>query len=144
MAKHRLSIAALVVAISGLTMGGAHSYSEAANYVAQEQTEIGCNGQAGVFTKLWETDITGDGKKDLILDHARLTCANGSGSSNCGASGLCEILVFVRKGGLLVETALPENTHSVDKLSGARLKLLIGPQLKSRVKIVRWNGTRFK
>jgi hypothetical protein len=123
---------------------GAWAASQAAAYLARQQVNIGCDGTSGVFAQIWETDINGDGKLDLILDHANIVCDNGERSSNCGASGSCEILAYIRQGNLLVETPLPENTVAVDKLPGARLSVIIGPRLKSWRKIIRWNGRRFQ
>ena len=137
---------AILMAIAVVLAGsqGTWAASQAANYLARQQVIIGCNGTSGVFAQIWETDINGDGKLDLILDHANIACDNGERSGNCGAGGVCEILAYIRKGNLLVETPLPENTIEVDKLPGARLSVIIGPAIKSWRKIIRWNGKRFQ
>lgn len=137
---------AIVMAIAVVLAGsqGTWAASQAANYLARQQVIIGCNGTSGVFAQIWETDINGDGKLDLILDHANIACDNGERSGNCGAGGVCEILAYIRKGNLLVETPLPENTIEVDKLPGSRLSVIIGPAIKSWRKIIRWNGKGFQ
>lgn len=134
-----MAIAALIASSQGTWAA-----SQAAEYLARQQVNIGCDGTPGVFAQIWETDINGDGKLDLILDHANIACDNSERSGNCGAGGVCEILAYIRKGNLLVETPLPENTIAVDKLPGARLSVIIGPRLKSWRKIIRWNGRRFQ
>ncbi len=140
---------AIVMTIAALMASpqAAWAASQAAEFLAKQQVQVGCNGAPGRFSQIWETDINGDGKPDLILDHANIACDNGETSANCGASGACEILVYVRKGNLLKPATELRNilgvAYSVNKLPGARLKFVVGPAA-SQTKIVRWNGRRFQ
>jgi hypothetical protein len=137
----------MIIATLMASSQAAWAASQAVEYLAKQQVQIGCNGTSGMFSQIWETDINGDGKPDLILDHANITCDNGETSANCGASGACEILVYVRKGNLLKPATELRNilgvAYSVDKLPGARLKFVVG-RAASQTKIVRWNGRRFQ
>jgi hypothetical protein len=135
---------AILVAITTVLASshGTWAASQAAAYLARQQVNIGCDGTSGVFTQIWETDVNGDGKLDLILDHAKIACDNGERSSNCGASGVCEILVYVRKGNLL-KLATEGVAYGVDKLPGRRLKFVSGPAA-SQTTILHWNGKQFQ
>lgn len=143
--KPRALLMAIAVVLA--SSQGTWAASQAANYLAKQQVIIGCNGTSGVFAQIWETDINSDGKLDLILDHANIHCDNGERSANCGASGACEILVYVRKGSLLKPATELSNilsiAYGVNKLPGGRLKFVVGPA-GSQTKVVRWNGKRFQ
>jgi hypothetical protein len=80
----------------------AAAYSKAADYLIAEQLTEACpdgNGHmsaAGVI----ERDLTGDGKKDLILSHDGITCGDVGRSQFCGAQA-CSVLIYVRRSALL-------------------------------------------
>lgn len=142
------SKALLIFVASLLTSSqGAWAASQAAEYLAKQQVKIACDGTSGVFSQIWETDINGDSKLDLILDHANIACDNGERSINCGAGGACQILIYVRKGNLLKPaTELDDilgTAYGVNKLPGGRLKFTVGPAA-TQTKVVRWNGKRFQ
>ena len=140
----RPSRLAIALVVSALMPGAVHAHSNAADYVADQQAAQGCRGGIGTFSQLWETDLTGDGRPDLVIDHANLRCGSGESSELCGAS-TCEAAIYVRKGQLLKRAF--SIYGSIDKLGGGRIRVMeyqpaaAGP---GRARILKWNGSRFK
>mgnify|MGYP003382261941 CR=1 FL=1 len=140
----RPSRLAIALVVSALMPGAVNAYSNAADYVADQQAAQGCRGGIGTFSQLWETDLTGDGRPDLVIDHANLRCGSGESSELCGAS-TCEAAIYVRKGQLLKRAF--SIYGSIDKLGGGRIRVMeyqpaaAGP---GRARILKWNGSRFK
>ena len=101
-----LVLPALVIAsLTTLTMSTvtADSYTNATNYLLKQQTKAGCENSKGRFdhTGVYEVDLNGDNKLDLVLSHQGLSCQGEMAmSSFCGAQ-FCTILVYYREGKLL-------------------------------------------
>ncbi|WP_319569291.1 hypothetical protein [Cohaesibacter marisflavi] len=77
--------------------------SKATLYLLNQQIEAGCESGAGRFHHqgVFEVDLNGDGKLDLVLSHQGLHCKGRlERSSLCGAQ-FCTILVYYRRGQLL-------------------------------------------
>jgi len=94
-------MAALIFAVLFAGLKPANARSKAASWLINEQIIEGC-GKAG-FDAVIKTDLTGDGQKDLIIDHGGLECVDaaiGSRSNYCGIRA-CSVLVYVRVGDLL-------------------------------------------
>ncbi|MEM9207053.1 MAG: hypothetical protein AAGA88_12060 [Pseudomonadota bacterium] len=78
--------------------------TKAAEYLVNEQITDACGDRGGIFhaAGIIEQDLDGDGLLDLILDHHQLVCdelTHGSGHCEYDA---CQVLVYVRRDGLLV------------------------------------------
>lgn len=91
--------------VASTSTAWADKRSRAAQYLIDQQIAESC--QAGGRFEPWgvvEIDLTGDGRRDLLLNHEALVC-NGSmfRSLNCGAA-LCTVYLFVREGSLLEPT----------------------------------------
>lgn len=77
--------------------------SKAADYLIAEQIREGCLDGRGTFDErgIYEIDLNGDGRDDLLLAHEALECEGAmSRSLFCGAQ-VCSILVYIRDGALL-------------------------------------------
>ena len=99
-------VAAIAIAATALSMlmsAHAETHSKAAEWLIQQQQEKACDGaQASVMpTAIYEGDLTGDGRDDLIIHHAGIRCGDQRPSLFCGASN-CSLLIYVRRGDLLV------------------------------------------
>jgi hypothetical protein len=79
---------------------------KAADYLIAEQIREGCAEGRGTFDErgIYEIDLDGDGRDDLLLAHEALECEGAmSRSLFCGAQ-VCSILVYIRDGALLKQT----------------------------------------
>ncbi len=78
--------------------------SKAARYLIDQEIAEGCDGRSGTFGAdgIFEVDLTGDGKKDLVLAHQAITCDGGLAMSLYCGMQVCSIKVYHRKGALLV------------------------------------------
>ncbi len=85
-----------------LVAAPAAATSKAADYLIAEQVAEACPNGDGHMTAagVIERDLTGDGKKDLILSHDGITCGDVGRSDFCGAQA-CSVLIYVRRGALL-------------------------------------------
>ena len=131
-----MAIAALATGVS------ADQRSRAAQYLIDQQIAESCD--SGGRFEAWgivEIDLTGDGRRDLLLNHDALVC-NGRlfRSLNCGAA-LCSVYLFVREGELL---------QPKEQILSARTEILPGRpptiRLHSRQGMryhLRWNGSAF-
>lgn len=113
--------------------------SNAARWVAAETLKTYCQG-AGSFEPngLIETDLTGDGRDDLLIYTGGLRCDGGLPA--CGAV-YCDVNIYVREGDILVDTGgvltqcaelVPGNPPGITLCHRSE-----GPYT------VRWNGTEF-
>lgn len=89
----------------GLILSPEHGLaaSKAADYLLNQELIEACQGRGGRirFEGFIERDLTGDGRKDLIISHDAIEC-NGDfrRSPFCGAQ-VCTIKIYVRRGKLL-------------------------------------------
>lgn len=125
------------------TAPSAAARSKAADWLVQEQIAEGCgNNRPGRFapSALIERDLTGDGKKDLIISHDGLTCGSGARSSFCGMR-TCTVILYVREGDLLRKS---KDVLSIGVTVGAGNPPaieLIGNDFQERT--MRWDGRAF-
>ena len=78
--------------------------SKATAYLVKQEIARGCDGKKGTIEKsaIIERDLTGDGRKDLIISHEGLTCA-GDERKRSGFCGIrvCSFNIYIRRGKLL-------------------------------------------
>lgn len=99
----RLSAVLAATAICMALAPPASARSRAADYLIAEQIREGCLEGRGTFDDrgVYEIDLNGDGRDDLLLAHEALECEGAmSRSQFCGAQ-VCSILVYIREGALL-------------------------------------------
>ena len=95
----RAVVLGLALAILSVGDAAAQSYSKAARYLMAQEIKASCP-MGGRFTSKGaiERDLTGDGRKDLVLAHGELRCkGNRSLSKYCGMQ-VCTVKIFVREG----------------------------------------------
>ncbi len=119
--------------------------SKAAEWLINEQIVEGCDENSkGQFApnSIFEQDLTGDGQKDLIIDHGGLNCLpDRHNSMNCGVRA-CSVLFYVREGNLLIKKKeILSIGVSVEAGNPPIIHLMSHDYLKSTV---RWNGYTFK
>lgn len=87
-----------------------------------------------------EHDFTGDGQRDLLIQHSEVSCASGR-NGFCGAQ-VCSLLIWVREGGQLVQkvTALGVVTAIGD---GPR-PVVTFYEHGGSIGSLRWTGTDFE
>lgn len=138
----RLALVASTLAL--LAASPSTAMSKGAAYLVKERIAAVCP-HGGTFAPkgITERDLTGDGRADLVLDLAGLTCrgaANGLNDESGAAH--CPVAFYVRKGDVLV---LVSEVASI----GAR----VGPGNPPRITLVgfeyqehsvRWNGRDFQ
>lgn len=99
-----IRIAALGLVVLGGCAGSvaAQSYSKAAQYLIAQEIKAACP-SGGRFSAegAIERDLTGDGRKDLVLSHGALTCKGNNRISNYCGMQACTVKLFVREGQLL-------------------------------------------
>lgn len=134
---HRLLTTTLVLALAAAPLQAQES--KAAKYLAAQFIKQFCDGK-GRFTPggLVETDLTGDGHKDLLLYSGGLSCANGMPA--CGAV-YCDVDLYVRKGDLL-EKAAGLNSQCAEVIPGHPPAIRLCHK-DSGPWTVRWNGKTF-
>jgi len=97
----RFALAAVLIAVCAVG-ASAQSYSKAARYLIAQEVKAACpSGGAFKRSGAVERDLTGDGRKDLILTHGDLTCKGGSPLSRYCGMQVCTVKIFVREGQLL-------------------------------------------
>ncbi|MFC6631983.1 hypothetical protein [Microbulbifer taiwanensis] len=134
----------LMVSLSVVLAVPALADSKAAQWLVSEQIEAGCGpGVKGRFGPgfVIERDLTGDGRKDLIISHEGLTCAdNRSRSQLCGAA-MCSWNIYVREGDLLVEKK--QMLGSGVSVGGGATPSIVFSGKSSRHSL-KWNGSNFQ
>ena len=96
----RISLFLAAILISG--SANAQS-SNAAAYVMNQEITAACGGGGSISPSSFiETDLTGDGRADLLVVHEGIACSNGRRSSFCGAQ-VCSVHPYVREGDLLIK-----------------------------------------
>jgi hypothetical protein len=131
----------ILLAVAPLSAQG---LSNAAQYLIGQEVASACDGGRGSIapSAVIERDLTGDGRTDLVISHEGIACAGGGRSAFCGAQ-VCSVLIYVRRGALLV----PE----VDDLLGQAVTVGDGsvPEIRWRghggaAHSMRWNGNAFR
>jgi hypothetical protein len=139
-----LAALSLAFAIIGSADAQEAGRSKAAAYLVREQIAEACDGKAGTIdpASVIERDLTGDGKRDLVISHDGITCADGGNSTACGMQ-VCSVMIYVRRGALLEPV--------VDDLLGADVTVGEGtvPVIRLRAHggtrhSLRWNGRGFR
>jgi len=131
------------MAVPMLMTTDAEARSKAANWLIQQQKEAACDGApASVMPDaIYEGDITGDGRDDLIIFHAGIRCGDQGQSLFCGASN-CSLLLYVRRGDLLVlEDELLALDFAVKSASGrTTIEVVSGAGTDT----LEWDGSQFR
>lgn len=91
--------------LSLLVTPAAAQYSNAAQWLIDEQIAEACDGHPGRIdpAAAIERDLTGDGNADFLLSHEGITCAETAPwtrSAFCGMQ-VCTVRFYVRRGQLL-------------------------------------------
>ena len=124
-------------------MTQANATSKATRYLIKQEIANGCDTKRGKFnaTGIIERDLTGDGAKDLILDHGGITCSDGSRSGFCGAA-MCSVIFYVRDNNGLLQQKLEVLSIGATNKGGnpANIELI---NHRGKTSIVRWNGSTF-
>lgn len=118
--------------------------SKAAQWLVKQEIAEGCGeGAKGRFAPgaVIERDLTGDGKKDLIISHEGLQCVSDGRSGYCGMR-TCLVLLYVREGDLL---AKKDEILSIGVSVGVGNPPVINfVSDKGEKYPVRWNGLAFE
>ena len=89
---------------------------------------------------IYEGDVNGDGKRDLIIDESGMDCLGPSRiSGNCGASS-CLKTVYIRRGSLLKEVYGAMDEFRI--MSGGRIKQY--DHWGRTYRILKWDGATFR
>lgn len=134
---------------SGL-VGGAIEVNEATRQALIDQVVAGqldatCGANGGEIdpASVVVADLTGDGRDDIVVDHAGLRCADRA-RSTCGNSG-CNLVIFVRDGDRFRQ--LPDLVFGrqmrITEGKPAVVSLIMGIGSDSRRFSLAWNGTEF-
>ncbi|MGX1101389.1 hypothetical protein [Amorphus sp. MBR-141] len=132
-----------VAALSTLVPADAEARSKAAEWLIQQQTEKACDGAPASImpAAIYEGDLTGDGRDDLIIHHAGIQCGDQGLSLFCGASN-CSLLIYVRRGDLLVlEDELLALDFTVKDTSGP---VTINVVSGAGTDTLTWDGSGFR
>ncbi|WP_299413203.1 hypothetical protein [uncultured Sulfitobacter sp.] len=139
----RLVALVMWVLVATTTVAAAQSYSKAAQYLIAKEIRAGCPA-GGRFAAAGavERDLNGDGRKDLILSHDRLSCKGGSSiSKSCGMQ-VCTVKIYLRQGKLL--------RQKMDFLGGGvtlgptNVPVISGYAHGGDAWAIRWNGRTFR
>ena len=143
----RNTFAALFAAvlIAPIAAAGAYAQSGSAKAIIQAQIREACEPGSGTMKNgsAIIRDLTGDGKADLLIDHAYITCKGGASrrSGFCGMQ-VCSVYIYVNRNGRL--------TKSLDTLGGG---VTIGKGKRPSISMyahggksrrIRWDGKRFR
>ena len=123
--------------------GPAEARSKAARYLIDQQISEACNGGKGSISDevLVERGLTGDGRDDLIIDHAGIQCDGAGMSGFCGAQ-VCSLLIYVRQGDLLKLEV--DSLGSVLEISDDPVPVLSVAGHGGNRAAIRWDGKRFR
>lgn len=114
-----------------------------ARHLTAQEVAAGCPlGGRFAFAGAVERDLNGDGRKDLVLSHDRLTCRGSNKiSSYCGMQ-VCTVKIFLRQGKLLKQ--------KMDFLAGGitlgptNVPVISGYAHGGDAWAIRWNGRAFR
>ena len=102
--KKEINIRFIIVLFIGFLcyIPSALAGSKASTYLIEKEIAEACYGEKGFIKKsaIIERDLTGDGRKDLIISHEGSTCAGGGRSGFCGMQ-VCAFNIYIRRGKLL-------------------------------------------
>ena len=107
-----------------------------AEHVAQACSGPGILASGG----LEQVDLTGDGALDLILDHSAISCADGSGSNECGMRA-CAVYLYIRDRDRL-RAAYDTTAVGVTADAGVPPIITVVDHFFAESKI-KWNGKKF-
>jgi hypothetical protein len=117
--------------------------SKATAYLVKKEIANGCDGKKGTIEQsaIIERDLTGDGRKDLIISHEGLTCAGGGRSLHCGIR-VCLFNIYIRRGKLLkLET---EMLGMEVRVTTEKIPIIHWYAHDGSAQKFRWNGKRFR
>ncbi|MDD9911025.1 MAG: hypothetical protein OXR62_15215 [Ahrensia sp.] len=117
--------------------------SKAAQYLIDATAAEVCQSGSGQFAPIavYEGDLTGDGRGDLILDLRGLKCAAEALHGYCGVQA-CSVRIFIRtRDGLLIQT---NDVLSIGFSVGSGSRPVIDMMGHGAKPFeLRWNGRRF-
>lgn len=115
--------------------------SKAAQYLIDEAISYACEGRGGNMASrnIFVQDLDGDGREDLILDHAGITCSSGRPIS-CGAQ-VCATDLFMRRGELLKKEL--DLLGTVTSISTDPVPTITFYMHGGGTPSLRWNGRSF-
>ena len=78
----------------------ASPYSKATRFLIDQQIKAGCDKRPGRFSHkgIFEIDLDGDKRLDLVLSHQGLHCEGNMGKSRLCGEQFCTILIYYRHG----------------------------------------------
>ncbi|MGR3467298.1 MAG: hypothetical protein ACU0CI_05410, partial [Shimia sp.] len=135
----RLSVLCFAAILAAPT---AQAESAAERWLKAETIKDARFGDGGTFADgVYRRDLDGDGRDDLILDHAGISCDGDSARSGyCGAQ-VCTMTIYLRRGDLLKKSA--EVLGTVQSIGrGPRPAIAIYPH-GGPVRSLRWTGRAF-
>ena len=139
-ARVALAAALFAVSVSGVS---AQTYSKAARYLMAQQIKAGCpSGGAFKSAGAVERDLTGDGRKDLILAHGGLACKGSNPISRSCGMQVCTIKIFVREGKLLQLKS--DFLGGGVTLGPTAVPVISGYAHGGGAWAIRWNGRSFR
>jgi hypothetical protein len=136
-----MRVATMLLSMALSLPGAGHAQSsKAARWLAGEAIRTYCQG-SGRFEDggLIETDLTGDGRDDLVIFTGGLVCD--SGLPACGAV-YCDADFYVREGDLLKHSGGGVLTQCAELVPGTPPGIRLCSRDGTRY-VVRWNGAEF-
>ena len=134
----------LAAAIAVLSLSPAQAQpSKAGAYVAKEQMAEACGSRKrakvaqGAFQ---EQDLTGDGRPDMLVNHAKVRCAKKRKNERCGPKN-CTIQIYVRTKRGLLKPAFEVLAKDAKIGDGDKPSIVITSSLGTGK--VRWDGKTF-
>lgn len=137
-----------ILTISLFTLSGSagaqqQKLSNAAAYLLNEQLGVACESRGGWVdpSGFIESDFTGDGKADLLIDHRGFRChGKPSASLQCGMQ-VCSTRIYVREGQLL---HLKWEAHAMQpEIGGGRFPVIRLRGHGGTPGAIQWNGSSF-
>lgn len=121
----------------------AQSYSRAAQYLMAQEIKAACP-SGGRFKRAGavERDLTGDGRKDLVLAHGGLTCKGDNPISRLCGMQVCTVKLFVREGQLLKPKS--DFLGGGVTLGPTSVPVISGYAHGGAAWAIRWNGRDFR
>lgn len=118
------------------------AWTNATNYLVKQQIKSACNGAGKISpSAVIERDLTGDGKRDLVISHDGISCRSGGRSLFCGIRA-CSVYIYVRQGSLLkLRKEILSIGASVGKGAIPSIKLMSHNFQETSL---RWTGRGFK
>lgn len=139
----RAAVLGLVLLVATVGAASAQSYSKAARYLMAQEIKTACPSGGRFSSKgAIERDLTGDGRKDLVLAHGGVTCKGSNNiSRRCGMQ-VCTVKLFVRQGQLLKLKS--DFLGGGVTLGPTNVPVISGYAHGGAPWAIRWNGRNFR